>query len=66
VRWLTLFRGDPQQLVQKPAAWEGLGHLGTSEVGEALERLVRRIERSRVGEAGTSEAIIDPRSVWPP
>jgi Putative transposase/Transposase zinc-binding domain len=26
-------------------AWEGLGHLGTSEVGEVLERLVRRIER---------------------
>jgi Putative transposase len=28
-------------------AWEGLGHLGTSEVGEVLERLVRRIERHR-------------------
>ncbi len=26
-------------------AWEGLGHLGTSEVGEVLERLVRRMER---------------------
>jgi hypothetical protein len=26
-------------------AWEGLSHLGTSEVGEVLERLVRRIER---------------------
>jgi len=25
--------------------WEGLGHLRTSEVGEALERLVRRMER---------------------
>lgn len=24
-------------------AWEGLSHLGTSEVGEVLERLVRRI-----------------------
>ncbi len=24
-------------------AWEGLGHLGTSEVGEVLERLVRRM-----------------------
>jgi hypothetical protein len=26
-------------------AWEGLGHLRTSEVGEVLERVVRRIER---------------------
>jgi hypothetical protein len=26
-------------------AWEGLGHLGTSEVGEVLGRLVRRLER---------------------
>ena len=26
-------------------AWEGLGHLGTSEVGEVLEGLVRRMER---------------------
>jgi len=26
-------------------AWEGLGHLGTSEVGEVLERLVRRMEK---------------------
>jgi hypothetical protein len=26
-------------------AWEGLGHLGSSEVGEVLERLVRRIGR---------------------
>ena len=26
-------------------AWEGLGHLGTREVGEVLERLVRRMER---------------------
>ncbi len=26
-------------------AWEGLSHLGTSEVGAVLERLVRRIER---------------------
>ena len=26
-------------------AWEGLGHLGTSEVGEVLEDLVRRMER---------------------
>jgi hypothetical protein len=26
-------------------AWEGLSHLRTSEVGEVLERLVRRIER---------------------
>jgi len=26
-------------------AREGLGHLGTSEVGEVLERLVRRMER---------------------
>ena len=26
-------------------AWEGLGHLRTSDVGEVLERLVRRMER---------------------
>ena len=26
-------------------AWEGLGHLRTSEVGEVLERVVRRMER---------------------
>jgi len=26
-------------------AWEGLGHLGSSEVGEVLERLVWRMER---------------------
>jgi len=26
-------------------AWEGLGHLRTSEVGEVLERLVRRMEK---------------------
>lgn len=26
-------------------AWEGFGHLRTSEVGEVLERLVRRLER---------------------
>jgi hypothetical protein len=26
-------------------AWEGLGHFRTSEVGEVLDRLVRRIER---------------------
>ena len=26
-------------------AWEGLGHLRTSEVGEVVERLVRRMER---------------------
>jgi hypothetical protein len=26
-------------------AWEGLGHLTTSEVGEVLEQLVRRMER---------------------
>jgi hypothetical protein len=36
-------------------AWEGLGHLGTREVGEVLERLVRRIERHlrRCGLLGT-------------
>jgi hypothetical protein len=36
-------------------AWEGLSHLGTSEVGEVLERLVRRIERHlrRCGLLGT-------------
>ena len=26
-------------------SWDGLGHLGTSDVGEVLERLVRRMER---------------------
>jgi hypothetical protein len=36
-------------------AWEGLSHLGTREVGEVLERLVRRIERhlGRCGLLGT-------------
>jgi hypothetical protein len=36
-------------------AWEGLSHLGTSEVGEVLERLVRRTERHlrRCGLLGT-------------
>jgi hypothetical protein len=36
-------------------AWEKLSHLGTSEVGEVLERLVRRIERHlrRCGLLGT-------------
>ena len=36
-------------------AWERLSHLGTSEVGEVLERLVRRIERHlrRCGLLGT-------------
>jgi putative transposase len=36
-------------------AWEGLSHLGTSEVGEVVERLVRRIERHlrRCGLLGT-------------
>ena len=36
-------------------AWEGLCHLRTSEVGEVLERLVRRIERQlrRCGLLGT-------------
>jgi hypothetical protein len=38
-------------------AWEGLGHLGTSEVGEVLERLVRRMERylRRSGQLRTFE-----------
>src|SRR5262249_24161061 len=38
-------------------AWEGLGDLGTSEVGEVLERLVRRIERylRRSGQLRTLE-----------
>ena len=36
-------------------AWEGLGHIRTSEVGEVLERLVLRIERHlrRSGLLGT-------------
>ncbi len=38
-------------------AWEGLGHLGTSEVGEVLEHLVRRLERylRRSGQLQTFE-----------
>ena len=38
-------------------AWEGLGHLRTCEVGEVLERLVRRMERHlrRSGQFGTFE-----------
>jgi hypothetical protein len=38
-------------------AWEGLGHLATSEVGEVLERLVRRMERylRRSGQLRTLE-----------
>ena len=38
-------------------AWEGLGHLRTSEVGEVVERLVRRMERSlrRGGQLRTIE-----------
>jgi hypothetical protein len=38
-------------------AWEGLGHLRTSEVGEVLERLVRRMERHlrRSGQLRTFE-----------
>ena len=38
-------------------AWEGLGYLGTSEVGEVLERLVRRMERylRRSGQLRTLE-----------
>jgi len=38
-------------------AWEGLGHLRTSEVGEVLERLVRRLERHlrRSGQLRTFE-----------
>ena len=37
--------------------WEGLGHLRTSEVGEVLERLVRRMERHfrRSGQLRPSE-----------
>ena len=38
-------------------AWEGLRHLGTSEVGEVLERVVRRMERHlrRSGQLRTLE-----------
>jgi hypothetical protein len=38
-------------------AWEGLGHLRTSEVGEVLERVVRRLERHlrRSGQLRTFE-----------
>ena len=43
-------------------AWEGLSHLGTSEVGEVLERLVRRIVRHlrRSGLIGTFEDEAEP------
>ncbi len=51
-------------------AWEGLGHLGTSEVGEALERLVRRMERhlrrcglKKAYTDGTIAVDIDPLSL---
>ena len=42
-------------------AWEGLGHLRTSEVGEVLERLVRRMERHllRSGQLRTFEDEVD-------
>ncbi len=38
-------------------AWKGLGHLRTSEVGEVLERVVRRMERHlrRSGQLRTLE-----------
>ena len=38
-------------------AWEGLGHLSSSEVGEVLERVVRRMERHlrRSGQLRTFE-----------
>jgi hypothetical protein len=43
-------------------AWEGLGHLRTSEVGEVLECLVRRIERHlrRCGLLGIDEDETEP------
>ena len=43
-------------------AWEGLGHLRTSEVGEVLERLVRRLERHlrRSGQLRTFEDEAEP------
>jgi hypothetical protein len=54
-------------------AWEGLGHLGTSEVGEVLERLVRRMERylRRSGQLRTLEDEAEgdgeatPKRTWP-
>jgi hypothetical protein len=54
-------------------AWEGLGHLRTSEVGELLERLVRRMERHlrRSGQLRTFEdepeadGEGDPEGTWP-
>ena len=52
-------------------AWEGLGHLGTSEVGEVLERLVRRMKRHlrRSGLVRTLEdegGEGDPKGTSPP
>ena len=43
-------------------AWEGLGHLRTSEVGEVLERLLRRMERHlrRCGQLRTFEDEAEP------
>jgi Putative transposase/Transposase zinc-binding domain len=45
-------------------AWEGLGHLRTSEVGEVLERVVRRMERHlrRSGQLRTFEDEADGES----
>jgi hypothetical protein len=49
-------------------AWEGLGHLRTSEVGEVLERLVRRMERHlrRSGQLGAfTEGMTCPMTTVP-
>ena len=49
-------------------AWEGLGHLRTNEVGEVLERLVRRIERHlrRCGLLGIDEDEAEPDGAGDP
>ena len=44
--------------------WEGLGHLRTSEVGEVLERLVRRMEKC-VRRSGQLRTLEDERPVRP-
>ena len=43
-------------------AWEELGHVGTSDVGKVLERLVRRMEKHlrRCGLLRTLEDEVEP------
>jgi len=42
-------------------AWEGLGQLGTSEVGDVLERTLRRMER-HLGRRGLLRTLEDDAS----